>query len=320
MIEQRSQVVDTVVVEPRSESTSSAIPSKPTFAGLFTGATSGDKAAPAKTRSVDQFSNASNQGMPLSYVQPKKDMEIEIDESDVIEEVEYWRNTLVGTVMGRQTTLDHMQSLVTKSWNHVVTPEVLYFAKGWFYFRFASEEDCEKIMNDSWNMNGFPLILKNWSTTVVEELHAAPLVPVRVKFPHLDPCLWSSKGLSKVASFVGRPICADEFTTNKSKLAFARILIEVDLSKDLPTSVSFKTPFRGRVEQKIEYEWLPYFCQACRRIGHTKDKCRAGMQSKVYRAKGKTQVTKPSAAETSTVAQSAPVPGNPVQGKADSCD
>ncbi|XP_074267588.1 uncharacterized protein LOC141591013 [Silene latifolia] len=83
----------------------------------------------------------------------------------------------------------------------------------------------------------------------------------------------------------------DEYTTNKSKLAFARVLIEIDISKDLPMSVSFKTPYQGRVEQKIEYEWIPHFCHTCRRIGHTKDKCRAGQRPRmVYPAKERKKI------------------------------
>ncbi|XP_074271433.1 uncharacterized protein LOC141595368 [Silene latifolia] len=285
---------DAISTEDLDPTLSQSVPEKATFVDLFQPSFSGNKAAApdtngggkdGTTKSFNQLFNASNKGMPLNFLKPMS--EIEIVETDIEGKVEYWRNTLVGTVLGRQTTLAHMESLIAKSWNHVSAPEVLYFSKGWFYFRFQNEEDCTTIINDSWNMNGFPLILKHWSTTVVEELHAVSVMPIWVLFPNLDPCFWSIKRLSKVASYVGKPVCADEYTTNKSKLAFARVLIEVDISKELPTSVTFKTPYRGTVTQKIEYEWIPHFCQACRRIGHTKDKCRMGQKpTQVYRKRG----------------------------------
>ncbi|XP_074305631.1 uncharacterized protein LOC141640851 [Silene latifolia] len=91
-----------------------------------------------------------------------------------------------------------------------------------------------KIKNDSWNLNGFPLVFKDWSPTIAEELTYVSTAPIWVLFPNLDPCFWSASGLSKVASSVGKPICADEVTIRKSKLAFAKVLIEVDISKELP--------------------------------------------------------------------------------------
>ncbi|XP_074294064.1 uncharacterized protein LOC141621456 [Silene latifolia] len=142
----------------------------------------------------------------------------------------------------------------------------------------------EKVRSNVWNLNGYPMVLKTWSPTVVEDLNVTH-VPVWVLLPGLDPCFWSQTALSKVASVVGNPICADEHTTNKSKLAFARILVDVDLSKELPKAVQLSTPFRGDVLQKIVYEWLPYFCTKCKKIGHTNDRCGIGKPRMEYRKK-----------------------------------
>ncbi|XP_074290464.1 uncharacterized protein LOC141617178 [Silene latifolia] len=147
-------------------------------------------------KTYSQVLKNSSKGMNLSFF-PVVDSSVNIEEEDIVKEVEYWKTTLMGTVLGR----------------------------------FASAEDMEKIRSDTWNVNGFPLVFKSWSPTVVDELNVTH-VPVWVLFHNLDPCFWSKAGLSKVASAVGNPICADEHTTNKSKLAFARILIDVGYTKD----------------------------------------------------------------------------------------
>ncbi|XP_074297877.1 uncharacterized protein At4g02000-like [Silene latifolia] len=179
-----------------------------------------------------------------------------------------------------------MESLVTKYWSHIAAPQILYFSRGWYYFCFESKEDMEKIRSDVWNLNGYPLVFKEWSPTIVEQLQVTH-IPVWVLLPNLDPCFWSQAALSKVASTIGNPICADEHTTNKTKLAFARILVDVDLSKELPNAVKLSTPYRGIVLQKIEYEWLPYFCSTCQRIGHTKDRCPKLKPKMAYKPKAK---------------------------------
>ncbi|XP_074306119.1 uncharacterized protein LOC141641351 [Silene latifolia] len=225
-----------------------------------------------------------SKGMNLSYVKSPENSVVVIEQDDIVDELDYWKTTLVGTVLGRSSTLAQIQSLVLKSWSHITTPEILYFAKGWYYFRFASTEDMEKVRSNVWNLNGYPMVFKPWSPTVVEELNVTH-VPVWVLFPGLDPCYWSQTALSKVASVVGNPICADEHTTNKSKLAFARILVNVDLSQELPKAVQLSTPYRGEVLQKIVYEWLPYFCTKCKKIGHTNDRCGIAKPRMEYRKK-----------------------------------
>ncbi|XP_074265521.1 uncharacterized protein LOC141587960 [Silene latifolia] len=142
------------------------------------------------------------------------------------------------------------------------------------------------IQSESWNVNGFPLVLRPGHQLFQElDLCVHFVLSVWVLFPNLDPCFWSQAALSKVASFVGRPICADEPTTNKSKIAFARILVEVDLSKELPKGMTLQTPYRGTVLQKIVYEWLPYYCHTCHKIGHTMDRCNKNKVRQVYQPK-----------------------------------
>ncbi|XP_074292942.1 uncharacterized protein LOC141619817 [Silene latifolia] len=224
--------------------------------------------------------------MSLSFVK-SLDKEVVLEEEDIASEVNYWSCTLVGTVMGKQTSIAELNALVSKHWSHITSPEILYFSKGWYYFRFLDSEDMARIQSESWNVNGFPLVFKPWSPTVAEELDAVSTVPVWVLFPNLDPCFWSQAALSKVASFVRKPICADEPTTLKSKIAFAQILVEVDLSKELPRGMTLQTPYRGTVLQKIDYEWLPYYCHLCHKIGHTKDRCNKNKTKKVYQPKPK---------------------------------
>ncbi|KAK9666724.1 hypothetical protein RND81_14G206500 [Saponaria officinalis] len=239
--------------------------------------------ASSKTPYV-QALKSSSKGMSLSYVRECFAKEVVIDVDDIVDEMDYWSCTLVGTVMGRKTSIGELNTLVLKHWNHVSSPEILYFSRGWFYFRFQSKEDMKNIQSEAWNVNGFPLVFKAWSPTVAEELEVVTHVPVWVLFPNLDPCFWSSSALSKVSSFVGKPVCADETTTNKSKIAFARILIEVDISKELPRCMVLQTPFRDKIWQKIDYEWVPYFCTTCHKIGHTQDRCKKKVQQ-VYRPK-----------------------------------
>ncbi|KAL9238950.1 hypothetical protein vseg_013315 [Gypsophila vaccaria] len=224
--------------------------------------------------------------MSLDFV-PKCSDTVVIELDDVKEELDYWSTTLVGSLLGRRVSLAQLQSLVHKHWNHIAAPDVLYFSKGWYYFRFQSHEDMENILQaPSWSVSGYPIIFKVWSPIVSQELDTVSVVPVWVLFFNLDPYLWSAKALSKLASRIGRPICADEHTTCKTKVSFARILIEVDVSKELPAVVTVATPYDDKFIQKVDYEWVPYYCSHCQKLGHQLEHCRQRKQpEKVYKPK-----------------------------------
>ncbi|XP_019258106.1 PREDICTED: uncharacterized protein LOC109236386 [Nicotiana attenuata] len=80
--------------------------------------------------------------------------------------------------------------------------------------------------------------------------------------------LLSAKALSKIGSVLSQPIYADACTSNIDRISYARILAEVDVTKELPKNIKVKDP-KGRViVQEVWYDWKPSYCAKCMRIGH----------------------------------------------------
>nr|XP_016449430.1 PREDICTED: uncharacterized protein LOC107774419 [Nicotiana tabacum] len=75
--------------------------------------------------------------------------------------------------------------------------------------------------------------------------------------------LLGSDALSKIASAIGKPLFADECTTKQTRIFYARMLIEVNVTKAMPTEIMVMDP-RGRVfQQDLVYEWKPVYCDKC---------------------------------------------------------
>lgn len=72
---------------------------------------------------------------------------------------------------------------------------------------------------------------------------------------------WNPRVLSKIASEIGKPISTDKFTSNKGRLSYARIFVEVDASKDLLHTVKMNLPTEKLRVQYIIYEYEPKFLQ-----------------------------------------------------------
>ncbi|XP_074265658.1 uncharacterized protein LOC141588102 [Silene latifolia] len=181
----------------------------------------------------------------------------------------------MGHIGGSKPSVAVVQGFVSKYWGKFAAPVVQYFRKGWFSFRFSSHEEMNVVLKKGpWKIGGNSLVLKHWSPMFSFEMEKVSRVPVCVLFSGLDPFLWSDVVLSKISSKLGRPLFADPTTTTKAKLSFARVLIGMDVSKNMPNQVVLNIPYLGQVTQKVVYEWYPYFCKGCGRLGYTLDSCK----------------------------------------------
>lgn len=97
-------------------------------------------------------------------------------------------------------------------------------------------------------------------------------IPIWVKFPSQLVGYWSVRALSKVSSAIGMPLNTDGFTATAEKITYARVLIEQNISKNLPDAIIAETP-SGPWNQPIEYKWIPKFCNHCIRLGHKDAEC-----------------------------------------------
>jgi len=67
-------------------------------------------------------------------------------------------------------------------------------------------------------------------------------LPVWVNLPTLLLECWTQAALSIICSKVGKPISTNSITAMRGQFLYARVLIEIDASKDLVKSVLFKLP------------------------------------------------------------------------------
>ncbi|KAK9690046.1 hypothetical protein RND81_09G100800 [Saponaria officinalis] len=211
---------------------------------------------------VDPIGVSVEQAVPVTTVGGTGSVETTVDpitdpiliDIELEEEVTKWSNTLMGNVLGAKPTLKQVTDFVHKHWNHGSLPLVQYFRKGWFSFRFANKEDMNAVLRRGpWSMGSHSWILKQWSPTFSSTMECVSVVPIWVLFPDLDPFMWTDTILSKMASKIGTPLFADLPTTLQARLSFARVMVEMD---------------------RIVYEWLPYYCKTCKKLGHIMSSCK----------------------------------------------
>ncbi|KAI4299941.1 hypothetical protein L6164_033361 [Bauhinia variegata] len=95
-----------------------------------------------------------------------------------------------------------------------------------------------------------------------------------MRLPTLDKRYWGAKALSKIASLIGTPIMIDQLTLRKERIAFARVLVEMEIGGRKPEKVVFENECGQVIEQIVKYEWQPVKCNSCSNYDHESSNCK----------------------------------------------
>lgn len=76
---------------------------------------------------------------------------------------------------------------------------------------------------------------------------------VWVRLPQLPLYLWEDRSLSKIESDLGNPLLTDECTTNKLKVSYARILLEIDITKKLSETININDSEGRKIPTHVEF-------------------------------------------------------------------
>ncbi|CAI0430402.1 unnamed protein product, partial [Linum tenue] len=89
-----------------------------------------------------------------------------------------------------------------------------------------------------------------------------------IQLPELPVHFYHREILFSLGNLIGRTIKLDYHTEHRQRGKFARIAVELDMTKPLPTRI-----WLDDFWQVILYENLPTICYECGRIGHQEEAC-----------------------------------------------
>ncbi|GAA0157616.1 hypothetical protein LIER_43409 [Lithospermum erythrorhizon] len=74
---------------------------------------------------------------------------------------------------------------------------------------------------------------------------------------------------------IGTPLFADRTTSEQSRLAYARVCVEVRIdNSELFEEITVKYVSGQEFVQKVTYEWVASKCSKCRKFGHKDGSCK----------------------------------------------
>ncbi|XP_059290257.1 uncharacterized protein LOC132043810 [Lycium ferocissimum] len=107
-----------------------------------------------------------------------------------------------------------------------------------------------------------------WSPEFEFDKEILQTIPLWVRYPKLPLSCWNPESLSQISSVLGNPLFADECTNKVERISFARVLVEIDITRELPKKITV-LDLKGRTfAQRVDYDWEPLYCSQYLMVGH----------------------------------------------------
>ncbi|XP_074293329.1 uncharacterized protein LOC141620324 [Silene latifolia] len=193
---------------------------------------------------------------------------IQFTADDVKEELQYWQNSVYCFILGANPSWDIVEGFVRRIWANYPIDKVSFLPNGIFLVRFTTAASKVAILKQGhFLFDNKPLIVRDWNEQVELTKENVKNVPVWVKLYNLPLKFWG-KCLLRIADLVGKYIKSDPATADKTRLGFARVLLEVPFGKNRPLYVKFLDEEGNVVKVNVECEWKPVLCTVCGGTGH----------------------------------------------------
>ncbi|XP_026458833.1 uncharacterized protein LOC113359390 [Papaver somniferum] len=182
------------------------------------------------------------------------------------EDIKLCEDKVIGAFVGRRLPFNWVHNAINRAWKTKGNIQMTIHSESIFIFDFNCPEDRARALEmGSIFISNRLFIITPWSRPVEQEIAELKSLPVWMNFRNVPLFMWNKKGLSMIASFLGKPLMMDTQTLNKTRMNYARICVEVDVTCEFPDSFTFTLGGKD----KVEYSWKPSKCNECAVFGNS---------------------------------------------------
>ncbi|CAL1353575.1 unnamed protein product [Linum trigynum] len=180
-----------------------------------------------------------------------------------------WQRTLVVRVLSLNISFLTFSNKIRNLWRPTGGMEIMALGQECFLIKLSNDADYFRALTEGpWVIFDHYLVFFQWTP----EFRLTDALPrsmvVWIQFPAFPVHFYHKEILFTLGNMVGRAIKLDFHTQHQQRAKFARMAVELDLSKPLVTRIRLDGKW-----QYIEYENLPTCCFECGKIGHTSVSC-----------------------------------------------
>ncbi|GKE60907.1 zinc knuckle CX2CX4HX4C containing protein [Tanacetum coccineum] len=172
------------------------------------------------------------------------------DEELVMEGIRKWSLTLCGHFLGFKMSYYELRYNLIRMWGKFGLKEIVT-QNDVFLFKFRESEGMDFVLeNGPWMVNNKPLIVQKWDPDVIIDKSDPKSLPCWIKLYNVPLEAWTVKGISTIASGLGKPLIMDKTTTKMCRggagnFGYARVLVEIQADKDFKEKLRFAIREKG---------------------------------------------------------------------------
>ncbi|KAJ4833493.1 hypothetical protein Tsubulata_006664 [Turnera subulata] len=180
-----------------------------------------------------------------------------------------WRRTLIVKMLGKRMSFRFMERKLRELWSVAGQVYVTDIGNDFFLARFTSEEDYKRALCEGpWMFADHYLTIRKWVPNFDPNAEKITKTMVWVHISDLPIEYYDKEFLRGVANRIGKIIKIDAATSSASRGKYAKLSVEVDLTKPLVS----KFRLRRRL-WRVVYEGLHLVCFKCGCYGHKDEEC-----------------------------------------------
>ncbi|CAL1374354.1 unnamed protein product [Linum trigynum] len=180
-----------------------------------------------------------------------------------------WKKTLVVRLLGRSISYTYLCSQLRWKWRPTGRLDILDLDDRTFLVTFHNDQDfLHALTGGPWTILDHYLVVHQWSPSFRTTDKPHKSVVAWIQLPELPVHFYHREVLFALGNLIGRTVKLDYHTENMERGKFARIAVELDMTKPLATRIRLDGFW-----QPVLYENLPEICFECGRIGHTEESC-----------------------------------------------
>lgn len=187
-----------------------------------------------------------------------------------------WKRCMIVKVIGRHISIAVLSRKLRELWKPRGAMYVMDLPRQFFMIRFEEEEEyLAALTGGQWRVFGNYLMVQDWSSKFDPLRDEIKTTPVWVRLSNIPVNFYHKAIMMGIARGLGKPLKVDLTTLNIERARFARICVEVNLSKPLKGTVVINGD-----RYYVAYEGLNNICSLCGIYGHLVHTCLRGEQVK----------------------------------------
>ncbi|XP_074300630.1 uncharacterized protein LOC141631922 [Silene latifolia] len=153
--------------------------------------------------------------------------------AEVKVELDYWKHSVYCFILGANPPWDIVEGFIRRLWINHQVDMLSFLPNGVFLVRFKSRAAREAVLKQGhFLFDNKPLIVRPWSPEIELVKHEVKSVPVWIRLLNLPLKFWG-KGIAHISGLVGKFIKCDIATEERTRLGYARAMIEMNLGDPL---------------------------------------------------------------------------------------